>query len=49
MPPVYPGHGRQSGSFVPGIARRGRSRTAVSVWTSGAVAFPRHPPHRDQR
>jgi hypothetical protein len=39
MPAVYWGHGRQFGSFMPGIARAGRVHTAVSVWTSGAVAL----------
>ena len=39
MPAVYWGHGRQFGSFVPGIARHGRTSTVVSVWTSGVVAL----------
>jgi hypothetical protein len=37
MPDIYWGRGRQFGSFVPGLRRRGRVHTVVSVWTSGTL------------
>jgi hypothetical protein len=37
MPDVYWGRGRQFGSFVPGLRRRGRVHSVISVWTSGTL------------
>jgi hypothetical protein len=37
MPDIYWGRGRQFGSFVPGLRRRGAVRSVISVWTSGTL------------
>jgi len=35
LPHLYWGHGRQVGSFMPGILRHGIGHSVVSVWTDG--------------
>ena len=53
MPDIYWGRGRQFGSFVPGLRRRGRVHSVISVWTSGTVvprfaALKTAPPFDDE-
>lgn len=37
MPDLYWGRGKQFGSFVPGLRRRGKVHSVISVWTSGTL------------